>query len=141
MSLTMPAIRTRSRRAHEAAKWAATHDRLNEFHLAIFRAFFQEGRDIGRLEELLKPAADQGLDPEALKRSLENHEFTLQVVADKEDVMNIGVRALPASVAAGCGGRPGAAGGRGAERRPASGLVGRRTGPGAFKVVKAGHAQ
>ena len=101
MPLKMPPIQPRSRRAHEAAKWAETYERLDEFHLAIFQAFFEHGLDIGNIEVLIKLAADLGLDPEALKTSLDNHEFTFQVVSDEEDAMDIGVRAVPAFVAEG----------------------------------------
>ena len=101
MPLKMPPIQPRSRLAHEAAKWAATYERLDEFHRAIFRAFFESGLDIGNLGVLMKLAGDLGLDPVALKRSLDNHEFTFQVVSDEEEAMNAGVRAVPAFVADG----------------------------------------
>lgn len=98
MPLRKPPIQPRSRWAHEAAKWAATYERLDEFHLAIFRAFFEFSLDIGNREVLMKLAADLGLNPETLKNSIDNHEFTLQVVADEEEAGAIGVRAVPAFV-------------------------------------------
>ena len=98
MPLKMPPIQPRSRWAHEAAKWAATYERLDEFHLAIFRAFFEFGLDIGNREVLMKLAADLGLDPETLKNSIDNHELTLQVIACEEEAGDIGVRAVPAFV-------------------------------------------
>lgn len=41
----------------------------------IFRAYFEEERDIGELEELLSLAAEAGLDPEALRASLESGQW------------------------------------------------------------------
>lgn len=99
--MKMPSIQTRSRRAHEAAKWAETYGRMNDFHLAVFKAFFQSDLDINDIEVLVRLAEDLGMDGNALKNSLAGHEFTLQVVADEEEAMNIGVRAVPAFVSEG----------------------------------------
>lgn len=99
--MRLPSIQTRSRRAHEAAKWAGTYNRFADFHLAVFKAFFQSDLDINQPEVLIELALDLGMDGEALRASLAGHEFTLQVVADEEEAMNIGVRAVPAFVAGG----------------------------------------
>lgn len=97
----MPPIQPRSRLAHAAVKWAATYERQDELHLVIFRAFFEHGLDIGKIEVLIKLAADLGLDPEALNVSLVNHEFIDKVIGDEEDARRIGVRAVPAFVTEG----------------------------------------
>ena len=47
LPMTKPPIQPRSRLAHEAAKWSGSKGRLAEYNLALFRAFFQFGRDIG----------------------------------------------------------------------------------------------
>ncbi len=101
IEMRLPSIQTRSRRAHEASKWAGTYDRFAEFHFAVFRAFFQFDLDINKIGVLVKLADDLGMDGEALKTSLAGHEFTLQVVGDEEEAINIGVRAVPAFVSEG----------------------------------------
>ncbi len=90
MPLRLPPVQPRSRLAHEAAKWASSQGRFGEYNIAIFRAFFEHGDDIGQL------AADIGLDSQALRSSLDNGEFTDQVLADEDEAQKIGVRAVPA---------------------------------------------
>jgi len=96
MPLHLPPAQPRSRRAHEAAKWADSHDRFDEYNTALFRAFFQFGLDIGKTEILEQLAADLDLDPTALLKALETNQFTGDVLQDQEDASRIGVNAVPA---------------------------------------------
>ena len=96
MPLRLPPVQPRSRLAHEAAKWASSQGRFGEYNIAIFRAFFEHGNDIGQPDVLGRLAADIGLDPQALRSSLDNGEFTGQVLADEDEAQKIGVRAVPA---------------------------------------------
>ena len=98
MPLKRPPIQPRSRLAHEAAKWAGKHDLFEEYHLALFRAFFEHGKDIGDIEILKGLAADLKLDPKSLHLSLENNDFTAMVLADGDEARQVGVRAVPAFV-------------------------------------------
>ncbi|MBW2720896.1 MAG: DsbA family protein [Deltaproteobacteria bacterium] len=96
MPLRLPPVQPRSRLAHEAAKWASRQGRFEEYNIAIFRAFFEHGDDIGHPDVLGRLAADIGLDSQALRASLDNSEFTGQVLADEDEAQKIGVRAVPA---------------------------------------------
>ena len=98
MDLKRPSIQPRSRLAHEAAKWADTQDRFEAYHLGLFRAFFQQGKDIGDIETLKGLAADLRLDADSLHVSLQNSDFTAMVLADEEKARRVGVRAVPAFV-------------------------------------------
>ncbi|MBU0674297.1 MAG: DsbA family protein [Proteobacteria bacterium] len=101
LPMKRPPIQPRSRLAHEAAKWAGSHNRLAEYNLALFRAFFEFGRDIGSQRVLMDLASEQGLDPEALARALDSHQFIAEVLGDEEDASRLGVRAVPSFVANG----------------------------------------
>jgi predicted DsbA family dithiol-disulfide isomerase len=96
MPLRLPPVQPRSRLAHEAAKWASSQGRFEEYNIAIFRAFFEHGDDIGQPDVLCRLAADIGLDSHALRASLDKGEFTDQVMADEDEAQKIGVRAVPA---------------------------------------------
>ncbi len=96
MPLRRPPVQPRSRLAHGAAKWASRQGRFEEYNIAIFRAFFEHGDDIGDPDVLGRLAADIGLDSRALLASLDNSEFTAQVLADEDEAQKIGVRAVPA---------------------------------------------
>jgi predicted DsbA family dithiol-disulfide isomerase len=53
VTMRLPPVQPRSRRAHEAAKWAASVGRFDEYNGALFRAFFERGEDIGETEVLV----------------------------------------------------------------------------------------
>ena len=76
MPLKRPPIQPRSRLAHEAAKWADGQGYFEEYHLALFRGFFEHGKDIGDIEILKGLAADLKLDAESLHISLKNGGYT-----------------------------------------------------------------
>ena len=101
MPLKKPPIQTRSRLAHEAAKWAGEQGCFEAYNIAIFRAFFEHGRDIGDIAILRDLAASLSLDPEALEDSLEKGAFTPMVLADGDEARRVGVRAVPAFAADG----------------------------------------
>lgn len=98
MPLKKPPIQPRSRLAHEAAKWADKHGRFEAYNLALFRGFFEHGKDIGEIEILKGLAADLDLDAESLYTALQNNEFAALVLADENEAQKVGVRAVPAFV-------------------------------------------
>lgn len=99
ITMRLPPVQPRSRRAHEAAKWAGTQGRFDDFNAAVFRAFFERGEDIGDARVLAALAAALKLDPDALGRSLDAREFEAEVLADERDAELLGVTGVPAFVA------------------------------------------
>jgi predicted DsbA family dithiol-disulfide isomerase len=96
--MTRPPIQPRSRLAHEAAKWADSQGRFEPYHLGLFRAFFQQGKNLGDIEILKGLAADLQLDASSLHVALQNSDFTAMVLADEDEASRVGVRAVPAFV-------------------------------------------
>ncbi len=99
--MKMPTVQPRSRLAHEAAKWAGSHGRLVEYHLVLFRAFFELGRDIGDQLVLMDLAGEIGLDPPALAQALDSHRFSDEVLKDEEEARRLGIRGVPSFAANG----------------------------------------
>lgn len=99
ITMRLPPVQPRSRRAHEAAKWAATESHFDEYNKAIFRAFFERGENIGDQEVLVRLAEQLQFDGEQLRRALTQHEFEAQVIEDERDAAALGVSAVPAFVA------------------------------------------
>lgn len=99
LPMKMPPLQPRSRLAHEAAKWAGSQERLADYNQALFRAFFQFGRDIGDQQVLMDLAAELELDPAALAQALESHQFKVKVLEDEEEAQRLGIRAVPSFVA------------------------------------------
>jgi predicted DsbA family dithiol-disulfide isomerase len=100
ITMRLPPIQPRSRRAHEAAKWAHTQGRFADFNAAIFRAFFERGEDIADARVLAGLADALGLDAGALGRALDAREFEPQVLADERDAELLGISGVPAFIAA-----------------------------------------
>jgi predicted DsbA family dithiol-disulfide isomerase len=50
-----------SRRAQEAGKWAESLNRGEEFHMAVFKAYFVDGLNIARIPVLIELAESVGL--------------------------------------------------------------------------------
>lgn len=99
MTLRLPPVQPRSRRAHEAAHWARTQGRFDDYNAAVFRAFFERGEDIGKTDVLAILAGDLGLDAEALRSALEAGTFTESVLADQRAAQALGISGVPAFVA------------------------------------------
>lgn len=97
--MRLPPVQPRSRLAHEAARWARTQGWFDDYNASVFRAFFERGEDIGRVDVLLKLAADLGLDSAGLQAALERREFEEGVIADEREAGELGVGGVPAFVA------------------------------------------
>ena len=95
MTLRLPPVQPRSRRALEAAEFAREHGRFDAMHHALFRAFFEDGRDLGDTAVLLEVGASVGLDTEALRRALEEGRYTAWVVEDERLARELGISGVP----------------------------------------------
>ena len=96
--MRLPPIQPRSRRAHEAAKWAQTQNQFDAYNETLFRAFFERGEDIGNIDVLVQLARDLQLDDSSLRTALETRQFEPSVVADEHEAAELGVHAVPAFV-------------------------------------------
>ena len=99
MTLRLPPVQPRSGRAHEAAHWARTQGRFEDYHTGLFRAFFERGEDIGQLTVLLRLASDLALDERALREALETRKYVASVFQDEKEGADLGVHGVPAFVA------------------------------------------
>ncbi len=99
MKMQLPPVQPRSRLAHEAAQWARREGRFDDYNAAVFRAFFERGEDIGRIEVLTALAQGLGLQHESLRHALERHEFEPSVLDDEREAQALGVRGVPAFIA------------------------------------------
>ncbi|MDB5576902.1 MAG: disulfide bond formation protein DsbA [Bradyrhizobium sp.] len=95
MTLKLPSVQPRSRKAHEAAQFAETHLRFNAMHEALFRAFFEDGRDIGDRDVLCDIAASSELDPVGLRVALIEDRYTRLVIDDEQLARELGVSGVP----------------------------------------------
>jgi predicted DsbA family dithiol-disulfide isomerase len=95
MRLKLPPVQPRSRLALEAAAFADSHGRFAAMHEALFRAFFEQGRDIGDVEVLCAVGRESGLDPGALRQALQEGRHTAAVLDDERRAQALGVSGVP----------------------------------------------
>ncbi len=97
--MKLPPVQPRSRRAHEAAHWARTWGRFNDYNAACFRSLFEHGADIGAVDVLVRLAYELQLDGESLRTALAERAHESTVVADERAAELLGVSGVPAFVA------------------------------------------
>jgi predicted DsbA family dithiol-disulfide isomerase len=101
MRMTLPPVQPRSRLAHEASHWARRQGCFDDYHAAIFRAFFERGEDIGKIGVLTSLASELGLEVKSLRRALESRELENSVLDDEQEARALGVGGVPAFAAEG----------------------------------------
>lgn len=95
MLLKLPPVQPRSRLALEAAAFADSQGRFAAMHEALFRGFFEQGRDIGDIEVLCAIGQESGLDPGALRQALQEGRHTAEVLDDERLAQTLGVSGVP----------------------------------------------
>lgn len=98
MTLKLPPVQPRSRKAHEAAEFARESGLLDEMNQALFKAFFEEGRDLADIDVLLDIGQSVDLDADGLREALESNRYTQRVVEDQHLARQIGISGVPALI-------------------------------------------
>jgi len=98
MTLRLPPVQPYSRKAHEAAEYAREEGRLDEMNRALFKAFFEDGRDLASLDVLLDVGRSVGLNPHALRDALESGRYAQNVSEDRRLAHEIGISGVPALI-------------------------------------------
>ena len=91
-------MRTRtynSRRAQELGKWAEALGQGDEFHRAVFQAYFAAGRNIADISVLTEIAGIIGLDGRMAAQVLAERTFKEAVDRDWEYSRTCGITAVP----------------------------------------------
>jgi predicted DsbA family dithiol-disulfide isomerase len=94
----LPSLRPRTRKAHEAVAFADSRGQGEAMSAAVFRAYFAEGQDIGRIDVLARVATGVGLDYIEMRDALERDQFTEHVLEDLERASELGITVVPAMV-------------------------------------------
>jgi len=84
-----------SRRAQEMGKWAEAKGRGDQFHKAVFHAYFVEGKNIAKREVLAELAVGIGLAEEEALKILESRSFQAAVDEDWRLSRELCITAVP----------------------------------------------
>lgn len=84
-----------SRRAQELGKWAESQGKGNDYHHAVFRAYFAEGLNIGKSDVLVKLTQGIGLDGQTAEQVLLEETYSAAVDRDWSYSRSCGITAVP----------------------------------------------
>jgi predicted DsbA family dithiol-disulfide isomerase len=98
MLLRLPPLQPRSRRALELAEFARANGKFDEVHRGLFKAFFEDGKDLNDVGVLTDIAQRAGLDRDAARAALEQGTYRERVLEDQRLAAKLGIRAVPMMV-------------------------------------------
>jgi len=84
-----------SRRAQELGKWAEELGAGEAFHMAVYHAYFVDGRNIARPEVLASIASGVGLDADTAQQVIGSQNYAEAVDDDWHRAAQIGITAVP----------------------------------------------
>jgi predicted DsbA family dithiol-disulfide isomerase len=87
-----------SRLAQELGKWSESQGKGDEFHNAVFRAYFVDAKNIGKIPELVDVAKSVGLPGDEARQVLEIRAFRQAVDLDWSRASTMGVTGVPTFV-------------------------------------------
>ena len=84
-----------SRMSLEASEFAKEQGLFDQFHRALFQAYFSQGMDIGSLEVLTQIGHESGLDRDSLAQSLQTGKYLPRIEHMRKEATRLGVNAAP----------------------------------------------
>ena len=88
-------IRNNTSLAHQAAKFAKDEGKEKILVDQLFKAYFEEGADLGNLETLLSLASEIGLNTDKLEKVLKEKSYLSEVAKDQMEASSIGITGVP----------------------------------------------
>ncbi|WCK52989.1 DsbA family oxidoreductase [Aneurinibacillus sp. Ricciae_BoGa-3] len=88
-------VTSESRKALMGLEFAKEYGKTNEYHEAVFKAYWVDGQDIGDLDVLVNIASTIGLDGEKFRTAIKQEVYLPQVLRSIEDARQLGVTGVP----------------------------------------------
>jgi len=86
---------TNTVKAHELVHYAKSQGRQIDMKERLLKAYFVEGKHVGRVEDLADLAAEIGLDRDDVVHALENGQYLADVRADQQQAIAYGIQGVP----------------------------------------------
>lgn len=86
---------TNTIKAHELLHYAKTQGRQLDMKERLLAAYFEEGRHVGRIDDLADLAAEIGLDRAEVVEALKSGQHVADVQADKDQAIAYGISGVP----------------------------------------------
>jgi predicted DsbA family dithiol-disulfide isomerase len=84
-----------SRLAQEVGKWAESRDKGHEFHNSIFRAYFVDGQNIGKINILVEVAESINLNGKEAQKIIQDRTYREAVDLDWKRSYELRITAVP----------------------------------------------
>jgi predicted DsbA family dithiol-disulfide isomerase len=85
----------------EVAEHAKERGRFDQFHLAIFKAYWEEAKNIGLRSVIREAAQKSGLDADEVERCLDEGRYTQTIKTQSEEAKQSGINGIPAYIIGG----------------------------------------
>ena len=79
----------------EATEYAQQQGKFLEFHHAAYKAYWEDGKDLGDLAVIEALAQEVSLNSAELLERLENHHHTAAVMEQYQEALQHGIRGIP----------------------------------------------
>lgn len=86
---------TNTVKAHELLHAAKAQGRQAEMAERLMSAYFEEGRHVGRIDDLVELAAEAGLDADDVRDALDTQRYLSDVRQDQEQARAYGITGVP----------------------------------------------
>lgn len=81
--------------AHELLHYAKAHGKQQEMKERLLKAYFIEGKHVGKIEQLAQLASEVGLDETDVTQALESHRYVTDVKEDVAQAQAYGINGVP----------------------------------------------
>jgi predicted DsbA family dithiol-disulfide isomerase len=98
LEMNPPPFLTNSLLALEATEYAKERGKEEEFSRAVYRAYFQEGKNVGDLEVILPLAQEAGLDPQEVQTHLREGTYSARIESSHREARSLGISGVPTFV-------------------------------------------
>jgi predicted DsbA family dithiol-disulfide isomerase len=98
LKLLRPPFIPCSRPALEVAEYAREQGKFDQFHLAVFKAYWEEAKNIGFRDILLQVAQESGLEAKEVESCLDSGRYTKLVKVQSEEAKQSGIGGIPAYI-------------------------------------------
>jgi predicted DsbA family dithiol-disulfide isomerase len=86
---------TNTIKAHELLHYAKAHGRQLDMKERLLKAYFVDGRHVGRIDDLADLAEEVGLDRADVVRALDGNDYLADVKADVAQAQAYGIQGVP----------------------------------------------
>ncbi|MDC5818399.1 DsbA family oxidoreductase [Vibrio europaeus] len=87
-----------TRKAHQLLMWAQSEGKQFDLELALFQAYFTDGKDISDSQVLIECATELGLEQDVVNSVIEDESWAEAVASTEQQWLEAGINAVPAII-------------------------------------------